>query len=39
MKFALYWACWALCSGALVLESGFFAHGQEMTGTPTPLAT
>src|SRR6202035_2059945 len=38
MKFALYWASWALCSGALVLANGRFAYGQEMTGTPTPLA-
>ena len=39
MKFALYWASWALCSGALVLPNGSFAYGQEMTGMPTPLAT
>jgi outer membrane protein TolC len=39
MKFASYWAFWAVCSGALVLANGPLAHGQEMTGTPTPLAT
>jgi outer membrane protein, heavy metal efflux system len=39
MKSALYWAFWALCSGALVLANGSFACGQEMTGMPTPLST
>jgi outer membrane protein TolC len=39
MKFALYWASWALCSGVLVLASGSSAYGQEMTAMPTPLAT
>ena len=39
MKFALYWASWALCSGALVLAIGSPAYGQEMTGLPTPLPT
>jgi outer membrane protein, heavy metal efflux system len=39
MKFALYWAFWALCSGALVLAGGSSAYGQEITGIPTPLAT
>src|SRR5450755_709687 len=38
MKSALYWAFWALCSGALMLANGSFACGQEMTGMPTPLA-
>jgi cobalt-zinc-cadmium efflux system outer membrane protein len=39
MKFALYWASWALCSVAWVLANGSSASGQEMTGMPTPLAT
>jgi cobalt-zinc-cadmium efflux system outer membrane protein len=39
MKFALYWAFRVLCSGALALANGSSAHGQEMTGMPTPLAT
>ena len=39
MKLALYWAFWALCSGASVLAIGTSAFGQEMTGKPTPLAT
>ena len=39
MKLALSWAFWALCPGALVLANGSSAHGQEMTGMPTPLAT
>jgi outer membrane protein, heavy metal efflux system len=39
MKFALRWAFWALCSGALSLANGSSAYGQEMTGMPTPLAS